>query len=134
MTLPKFVSYVALGLGAFDILRGVSLTVPVGLDTVGATQGDQLTHMVALGASNFITGAMLIFLALRDRVGALLMLALIPVSYFCALLALEIGGLNFMGQGTFPGRYVMSIYLSIAIATVGAALVLRPSAPREAPL
>ena len=47
-----------------------------GIDVTGPTGFDQFMLMVAFGHSNFVTGAALIFLGLRDRLGALLLMAI----------------------------------------------------------
>lgn len=130
--LPWFVSAIALGLGGFDILRAVVHTVLVGsvgveksgIDISGPTGLDQLMLMVAFGHSNFVTGAALIYLGLRDRFGAFLLMAFIPVTLLIAGASLEHWGSDLVGQGAFPGRKNMSVYLVICVTTVVAATIL----------
>ena len=89
---PKFVSVVAFALGVLDLFRGVMHTVFSGyaatgiaaLDLSGPTGLDQLVLMNAFGAANVLSGAALIIMSLRDRPGALLFLAIIPVGYLSA--------------------------------------------------
>lgn len=127
---PAFVSIVAFALGCLDLLRGVNHTLMssyaasdvAGLDLTGPTGLDQLVLMNAFGAANFLSGAALIYLSLRDRLGALLFLALIPLAYFMAGLGLRLNGADLAGQGVFPGQYMMAGYISLCLITVLAAL------------
>ena len=128
--LPRFVSFVAIALGCFDLVRGVVHTVlagsvgveVAGLDLTGPTGRDQLTLMVAFGYSNFITGAALIFLGLTSRLGALIMLALIPLALIIAGASIQYWGGELVGQGEFPGVTNMRIYAAICVLTVITAL------------
>jgi hypothetical protein len=130
---PRLVSLVAVGLGCFDILRGLVHTVFVGnmgaeiagLDLTGPTGLDQLTLMVAFGSSNFITGAALIYLGLTSRRGALILMAVIPVSLLLAGVGLHRWGADLVGQAVFPGVYNMRIYIVVCVFTVTAALITR---------
>jgi hypothetical protein len=130
---PRFVSFVAVGLGCFDIIRGLVHTVFVGnmgaeiagLDLTGPTGRDQLMLMVAFGSSNFITGAALIFLGLTNRLGALVMMAVIPLALLAAGAGLHLWGTNLEGQGAFPGVQNMRVYLAVCVLTVAAALMAR---------
>ena len=80
--LPRFVSFVAVSLGCFDLIRGLVHTVLAGstgvelsgVDISGPTGRDQLVFMIAFGSSNFITGAALIYLGLTNRLGALIVM------------------------------------------------------------
>lgn len=131
--LPRFVSFVAVALGCFDIIRGLVHTVLVGntgaeiagLDLTGQTGLDQLTLMVAFGYSNFVTGAALIYLGLTSRSGALLMLAIIPVALIVAALSIEFWGADLVGQAEFPGAENMQIYALICVLTVISAILIR---------
>lgn len=135
---PIFVSAVAIMLGGLDIVRGVSHTLlsaqaathVAGLDLSGPTGHDQLVLMSAFGASNFLSAAALIYLALRDRFGALLFLAVLPIAYLLAQIGLRVNGADLVGQGDFRGRYMMTGYLSICILTVIAALATRQTGLR----
>lgn len=128
---PRYVSVVAFALGCVDFVRGVSHTLLAnhaatniaGLDLSGPTGRDQLVLMVAFGASNLLSAAALICLALRDRFGALIFLAVIPAAYLVAHTGLSLNGTDLVGQGVFPGRYMMAGYLAVCLVTVfGASL------------
>jgi hypothetical protein len=130
---PRFVSFVAVGLGCFDILRGLVHTVFVGnlgaeiagLDLAGPTGLDQLTLMVAFGSSNFITGAALIFLGLTNRLGALILMVVIPLSLLLAGVGLHRWSADLVGQAAFPGTDNMRIYIGVCALTVTTALITR---------
>jgi hypothetical protein len=132
-TLPRFVSFAAVGLGCFDIVRGLVHTVFVGsmgaqiagLDLAGPTGLDQLTLMVAFGSSNLITGAALIYLGLTDRRGALILMALVPLALLLAGVGLERWGADLVGQAVFPGVENMRIYIGVCLITVAVALGMR---------
>ena len=127
---PVFISVVAFALGVLDLLRGVSHTLlsfyaasdVAGLDLSGPTGFDQLVLMNAFGAANFLSGAALIYLSLRDRLGALLFLAITPLAYLAAGIGLHLNGADLLGQGVFPGRYMMTGYITLCFMTVFAAL------------
>ncbi len=131
--LPRFVSFVAIALGCFDIVRGVVHTVLAGntgvviagLDMAGPTGRDQLILMAAFGYSNFVTGAALILLGLMNRVGALVLLAVIPLALIVAGASIGHWGADLVGQGSFPGTRNMRIYVVVCTVTVVAALALR---------
>ena len=131
--LPRFVSFVAVSLGCFDLIRGLVHTVLAGstgvelsgVDISGPTGRDQLVFMIAFGSSNFITGAALIYLGLTNRLGALIVITVIPVALFIAGFSLEHWGADLQGQGVFPGTRNMKIYAIICIVTVFGALLLR---------
>ena len=128
---PTFVSVVAFALGVLDLVRGVSHTLlssyaasdVAGLDLSGPTGLDQLVLMNAFGAANFLSGAALIYLSLKDRLGTLLFLAVIPLAYLMAGIGLRLNGADLVGQGVFPGRYMMAGYISLCFITVFAALL-----------
>jgi hypothetical protein len=137
---PRFVSFVAVGLGCFDIIRGLVHTVFVGnmgaeiagLYLAGPTGLDQLTLMVAFGSSNFITGAALIYLGLTNRMGALILMAVVPVSLLLAGVGLHRWGADLVGQAVFPGHDNMRIYIGVCVLTVTAALLTRLQRRRSA--
>ena len=131
--LPRFVSFVAVALGCFDLIRGFVHTVLAGSTGVelsgiyvsGPTGRDQLVFMIAFGYSNFVTGAALIYLGLTNRLGALIMMAVIPVSLFVGGLSLEHWGADLQGFGVFPGTRNMQIYFVVCVVTLVAAGVMR---------
>ena len=130
---PRFVSFVAVGLGCFDIIRGLVHTVFIGnmgaeiagLYLGGPTGLDQLTLMVAFGSSNFITGTALIFLGLTNRLGAMILMAVVPLSLLLAGVGLRRWGADLVGQAEFPGVDTMRIYIGVCVLTVTAALITR---------
>lgn len=130
---PRFVSFVAVGLGCFDIVRGLVHTVFVGnmgaeiagLDLTGPTGRDQLMLMAAFGSSNFITGAALILLGLTSRRGALILLSVIPLGLLAAGVGMHRWGTELVGQGEFPGVKIMRVYVIVCVFTVAAALLTR---------
>lgn len=87
--IPVFVSVVSFLLGCFDLVRGFmhtiflrySATHVAGLD-LSTNQAEDLLRLLgaAFGSSNYMTGIMLILMALRARALALIMLAVIPLS------------------------------------------------------
>lgn len=123
--IPRYVSCVAFVLGSYDVVRGIAHTVfagyaateKAGLDLTGPTGLDQLILMLAFGASNLVTASALIYLALTDRRGSLLLLGLIPLAYFAAHIGLELHGVELVGQGVFPGRFNMMVYLTVCALT-----------------
>jgi hypothetical protein len=130
---PRAVSVVAFTLGCVDMIRGVSHTIlsshaathVAGLNLSGPAGHDQLVLMTAFGASNFISAAALIYLSIRDRFGALMLLAIIPVAYLAARIGLAVNGAGLDGQGVFLGRYMMAGYLAVCVATVSVAFLRR---------
>lgn len=132
--IPRYVSFVAFVLGSYDVVRGIAHTVfaghaateIAGLDLTGPTGLDQLILMLAFGASNLVTASALIYLALTDRRGSLLLLGLIPLAYFAAHLGLQMHGVGLAGQGVFPGRFNMTVYLAVCalMATSGVLVAL----------
>ncbi|MEM6808924.1 MAG: hypothetical protein AAGA33_01710 [Pseudomonadota bacterium] len=130
---PRFISIVTIALGSYDLIRGVVHTVLfgsvaagfAGLDLAGPTGRDQLVLMAAFGSSNFITGAALIYLGFNDRVGALVLMAIIPVALLTAGASITYWGGDLIGQGIFPGRRNMAVYVVVCVVTVIASLWMR---------
>ena len=141
-TYPRFISFVAVALGCFDLVRGFVHTALAGsagvtisgIDVSGPTGLDQLTLMVAFGYSNFVTGIALIYLGLTNRFGALILLAAVPVSLLVAGASLEHWGASLEGIGVFPGKRNMQVYMGVCLASVAAALLIRwrQSSPGQA--
>ncbi len=102
--IPKFVSVVAFTLGCFDLIRGFLHTAMLlyssvhfaGLDLSTPQASDLLRLLGAFGVSNYITGAMLILVALKARELALIMLAIIPMSYFIGMLSIRLSSVDFI--------------------------------------
>lgn len=136
---PRYISVVAFVLGCVDVVRGASHTLLAnhaatniaGLDLSGPSGRDQLVLMAAFGASNLLSAAALIYLALRDRFGALIFLAVIPAAYLVAHTGFALNATDLVGQGVFPGRYMMVGYLSVCLVTVFRALLQRSRSRRR---
>lgn len=137
---PRFVSFVAVALGAFDIIRAAAHTAfaghvgpeVAGLDFAGPTGRDQLVLLVSVGASNIITAAALIYLGLTSRAGALVLLAVIPFAYAVAGQSLRYWEAGLVGQGVFPGIQNMQVYAAVCVLTVVGALTTRAIGRRSA--
>lgn len=87
--IPAFVSVMGIGLGIYDLLRGFMHTVMLDYSashiaglTLNTPQAvDLLKLLGAFGVSNYITGVMLILLAVWARPLALAMMGVIPAAY-----------------------------------------------------
>ena len=140
-TLPRFVSVVAVALGCFDLIRGLVHTVlfgnvgaeTAGLDLTGPTGRDQLMLMAAFGSANFITGAALIYLGLANRLGALILMVVIPIALVTAGASVAYWGADLVGQGVFPGTRNMQVYVAVCVVTVIAGVLVRKSRGDRAP-
>ncbi len=130
---PRFVSFVAVGLGCFDIVRGFVHTVLAGsvavdvsgIDVSGPSGRDQIVLMTAFGHANFITAAALIQAGLTSRTASLILLSVIPLALLIAGVSLNYWGADLQGVGVFPGKNNMRMYALICTATVASALLLR---------
>ncbi|MTI42531.1 hypothetical protein JM93_03162 [Roseibium hamelinense] len=139
--IPSYVSFVAFALGSYDVVRGIAHTVFAGyaatdkarLDLTGPSGLDQLILMLAFGASNLVTASALIYLALTDRRGSLLLLGLIPLAYFAAHIGLQMHGVGLSGQGVFPGRFNMMVYLTVCTLTATSGVLVALTRMRSAP-
>jgi hypothetical protein len=139
--IPKFVTFVIVGLGCIDLIRGVMHTVAVGyaaqniagLDLSGPTAYDQLQLMVVFGISNFISGIALILIGLSNRKLSLALLGVIPTAYFIGVQSLKYYGAAYEPtQANWGGSTLMMIYLSISALTFLAGLVLTQVRKRKA--
>lgn len=124
--IPAFVSTITLVLGCLDLVRGFMHTFKLeyaalhvaGLNLSTPEASDLLQLLGVFGVSNYITGFMLILVALRARELALAMLLIIPVAYF-------VGGIEITSQSTmyaasqaaWGGRDFMIAYLIVCIVT-----------------
>lgn len=130
---PRFVSFVAVALGCFDLIRGVvhtvfagSLAVDVsGINIGGPSGGDQIMLMAAFGHANFITGAALIYQGVFNRAGAVFLMCIIPLALAIAGLSVNYWAADLAFQGTFPGRFNMMVYGTVCIITAGIAFIYR---------
>ena len=110
---PRFLSFVAVALGCFDLIRGVVHTVFAGsvaanvsgIDIGGPSGGDQIMLMAAFGHANFITGAALIYQGIFNRVGALFLMCVIPLALAIAALSVNYWAADLALHGSFPGRF-----------------------------
>ena len=129
--IPVFVPVVAFLLGGCDLLRGFMHTINLeysahyiaGLDLTTPQAIDLLRLLDAFGISNYITGIMLILLALKARSLALIMLAVIPAAYGIGIICLRYVIPNYStSQAPFNGMPMMLVYLSICTFTFFAGL------------
>jgi len=110
---------IAFILGVIDIVRGVThtffihqLAVPAsGIDA----HPDALVLMSAFGISNFLTGLLLILIALKAKKIVPYTLIIIPMSYFIGSLGMNIS--EVVMQSEFRGQYMMRVYLLVCIAS-----------------
>jgi len=124
--IPKFISIMAVFLGAIDLLRGFMHTVILPysathiacLDLSGSTAPDLLRLLGLFGISNYITGATLILTGLYARPIALVLLGLIPAVYGLGLLTIH-AAMNPYPPSTaqWGGRPFMIINLSLYVLT-----------------
>jgi len=124
--IPKFISIMAVFLGAIDLLRGFMHTVVLPysathiacLDLSGPTAPDLLRLLGLFGISNYITGATLILTGLCARPIALVLLGLIPAFYGLGLLSIH-AAMNPYPPSTaqWGGRPFMMVNLSLYVLT-----------------
>ena len=124
--IPKFISIMAVLLGAIDLLRGFMHTVVLpysathiaSLDLSGPTAPDLLRLLGLFGISNYITGATLILTGLYARPIALVLLGLIPAFYGLGLLSIH-AAMNPYPPSTaqWGGRPFMMVNLSLYVLT-----------------
>ena len=124
--IPKFISIMAVLLGAIDLLRGFMHTVVLPysathiacLDLSGPTAPDLLRLLGLFGISNYITGATLILTGLCARPIALVLLGLIPAFYGLGLLSIH-AAMNPYPPSTaqWGGRPFMMVNLSLYVLT-----------------
>jgi uncharacterized membrane protein YphA (DoxX/SURF4 family) len=124
--IPKFISIMAVFLGAIDLLRGFMHTVVLPysathiacLDLSGPTAPDLLRLLGLFGISNYITGATLILTGLYARPIALVLLGLIPAFYGLGLLSIH-AAMNPYPPSTaqWGGRPFMMVNLSLYVLT-----------------
>jgi len=129
---PRFVSVVAIFLGAIDLVRGFMHTVLLPysamhiacLDLAGPTASDLLRLLGLFGISNLITGATLILTGLYARPVALALLALIPLFYGLGLITIH------QAMSPYPpttaqwgGRPLMMVILPLYFVTFTAAVI-----------
>lgn len=101
---PIFDSVAAFALGVLDLLRGVSLC-----SIRPRRAGSQRTNSVRPTRSDerfrcrkFLERCSLDLLVFRDRFGALLFLAVIPIAYLTTGIGLHLNGTDPQGKVSFP--------------------------------
>lgn len=131
--IPLFVSVVTFFLGSFDILRGLMHTVELQYSALHIAKLDlstpeatDLLHLLgAFGISNFITGTMLILLAVQARGLALVMLLVIPISYTIGMVEIHANSLSYApSKAAWEGFIPMMVYLGICVVTFLLGLVV----------
>tara|TARA_R110002126_G_scaffold1051_1_gene6382 strand:- start:1092 stop:1550 length:459 start_codon:yes stop_codon:yes gene_type:complete len=133
--IPVFVSAITFVLGCFDLVRGFMHTfkleyaalhvAKLNLSTPEAS--DLLQLLGAFGVSNFITGIMLILVALRARELALTMLFVMPLAYAVGCIETSINSSMYAAsQASWGGKNFMLVYLMVCVITfvAGIACVL----------
>ena len=129
---PMFVSIVTLLLGCYDLLRGVMHTFKLEysalhiakLNLTTPEAADLLRLMGVFGISNFITGVMLILLALKARGLALIMLIVIPIAYGIGILEIHVYSAQYApSHATWGGMTPMLVYLGICVVTFLAGII-----------
>lgn len=124
--IPMFVSAITFVLGCFDLVRGFMHTfkleyaalhvAKLNLSTPEAS--DLLQLLGVFGVSNYITGIMLILVALRARELALIMLFVMPFAYAVGWVETSINSNMYpASQAAWGGRDFMLIYLMICVVT-----------------
>lgn len=133
--IPMFVSAITFVLGFFDLVRGFMHTfkleyaalhvAKLNLSTPEAS--DLLQLLGAFGSSNYITGIMLILVALRARELALAMLFVMPLAYVVGWIETVNNSHMYPASlAAWGGRDFMLVYLMVCVITfvAGIACVL----------
>ncbi len=110
---------VLFALGVVDILRGIAHTALLRW-AAGTIAGidphpDALMLLGVFGNSNFLTGALFVFVAWKARELAGYILGMIPLAYLVGSLGIRANGVTM--QSSFSGRYVMLVYFAVCIVT-----------------
>ena len=121
---------VLFGLGLVDLFRGVMHTFLLrwagvhvaGFDPV-TTPSDQFFMLGAFGISNFLTGFLYLLISRKARTLSPYVLAIIPATYLLGLIGIGVANVN--PQAAFEGKYFMTVYLALCVATVAVFLVQR---------
>ena len=129
--IPVFVPVIAFLIGCYDLVRGFMHTINLeysarylaGLDLTTPQAIDLLRLLDVFGISNYITGIMLILLALKARSLALIMLAVIPLAYGLGIICLRYIMPNYPpSHALWTGAPIMIVYLGICFMTFIAGL------------
>ncbi len=124
---PKFAWVIMTILGCLDLVRGVTHTVfleyaaenIMGLD-LAVARDDQLLLLGTFGISNYLTGMMLILVAMKARNLVQYVFLTIPVSYIWG--AFLIGRVA-SSTARLGGLPMMQVYIAVCIGTFIAILI-----------
>lgn len=125
--LLKLATVVAAVLGVIDLIRGAVHTFFIREIAVVASgidpHPDALVLMSAFGISNFLTGFLLILIALKARQLVPHVLLLIPIAYLLGSLGMRLSQVTL--ESAFNGQYMMRIYLVVSLTTATVYFVTR---------
>ncbi len=140
--IPVFVSFVAVLLGSYDLLRGFMHTVMLKysatniavIDLSTSTASDQLRLLGAFGISNLETGVVLILVGLYARGLALAMLGVIPAVYCIGYFAIHANIDSYApSKANWGGVPPLMAYLGFCLATfIAGVIVTRRRSTRTA--
>ena len=124
---PKFGWIIMFILGCLDLVRGFIHTVLLefaaenimGLD-LSVARDDQLLLLGTFGISNYLTGIMLILIAMKSRKIVQYVFLAIPVSYFAGAYLISRVASSSAQLGGLP---MMMVYLAVCIGTFTAILI-----------
>jgi hypothetical protein len=119
-----FPSWILLGIGIFDLIRGFMHTFNIywavdffaKLD-LSVAKDAQLFLLAAFGISNYLTGFIFILISRKAKNLSVYMLVSILAAYALGTFAIRFVGLT-RGTNAFSGMYIMVVYLLICFATV----------------
>ena len=117
---PKFAWIIMAMLGCLDLVRGVIHTVfleyaaenIMGLD-LAVARDDQLLLLGTFGISNYLTGMMLILIAMKARNLVQYVFLIIPVSYIWGAFLINRVASSTARLGGLP---MMQVYIAVCIA------------------
>ena len=124
---PKFAWIIMTMLGCLDLVRGVTHTVfleyaaenIMGLD-LAVARNDQLLLMGTFGISNYLTGIMLILIAMKARNLVQYVFLIIPASYIWGAMLINRVASPSAQMGGVP---IMQAYIAVCVGTFIAILV-----------
>lgn len=127
---------VLIGLACFDFLRGFMHTFAIHWAAENIAQlnlslngDDQLWLLGTFGISNFLSGALLLLIALKAKRLAPYALLIIPATYLLGAIAFRSADLSH--DAAFNGFYIMVGYLSLCIVTFGIFLIQKRRAAQK---
>ena len=132
---PKFAWIIMTALGCLDLIRGFLHTVLLeyaaenimGLD-LSVARDDQLLLLGTFGISNYLTGIMLILIALKARNIVQYVFLAIPVSYFSGAYLISRVASSTARLGGLP---MMMVYITICIGTFVAIVIWKYMKQKE---